>query len=146
MAERALALMVARANSRVAFGKPLADQGTVRELIAQSRIDIDQARLLVYKTAWLIDRHGARGAKTEIAAIKVAAPAIATAVIDRAIEVFGGAGVSDNTPLAYFYAWRACCASSTGPTPYIAARSRVRSSSAFRRTSVERRRRSRHSG
>ncbi len=105
MAERALALMVGRAKSRVAFGRPLAEQGVVRELIAQSRIDIDQARLLVQKTAWLIDRHGAKGARTEIAAIKVAAPAMATAVIDRAIEVFGGAGVGDDTPLAYFYAW-----------------------------------------
>jgi len=105
MAERALALMVDRAKSRVAFGKHLAEQGVVRELIAQSRIDIDQARLLVFKTAWLIDKHGAKGASTEIAAIKVAAPAAATAVIDRAIEVFGGAGVSDDTPLAYFYAW-----------------------------------------
>jgi len=105
MAERALGLMVDRAKSRVAFGQHLSDQGVVRELIAQSRIDIDQARLLVYKTAWLIDKHGAKGARTEIAAIKVAAPAMATAVIDRAIEVFGGAGVSDDTPLAYFYAW-----------------------------------------
>jgi acyl-CoA dehydrogenase len=105
MAERALALMVDRAKSRVAFGKHLAEQGVVREMIAQSRIDIDQARLLVLKTAWLIDKHGARGARTEIAAIKVAAPAAAIAVIDRAIEVFGGAGVSDDTPLAYFYAW-----------------------------------------
>jgi acyl-CoA dehydrogenase len=105
MAERALGLMVERAKSRTAFGQHLSDQGVVRELIAQSRIDIDQARLLVYKTAWLIDKHGAKGARTEIAAIKVAAPAMATAVIDRAIEVFGGAGVSDDTPLAYFYAW-----------------------------------------
>lgn len=105
MAERALTLMVDRAKSRVAFGKHLADQGVVRELIAQSRIEIDQARLLVLKTAWLIDKHGAKGARTEIAAIKVTAPATATAVIDRAIEVFGGAGVSDDTPLAYFYAW-----------------------------------------
>ncbi|MFJ9388945.1 acyl-CoA dehydrogenase family protein [Nocardioides sp. NPDC101246] len=105
MAERALALMVDRAKDRVAFGSALADKGVVQELIAQSRIDIDQARLLVYKTAWLIDRHGAGGARTEIAAIKVAAPAVATRVIDRAIEVFGGAGVTDDTPLAYFYAW-----------------------------------------
>ncbi len=105
MAERALALMVDRAKSRVAFGRTLAEQGTVRELIAASRIEIDQARLLVHKTAWLIDQFGAGGAKTEIAAIKVAAPAMATRVIDRAIEVFGGAGVSDDTPLAYFYAW-----------------------------------------
>ena len=105
MAERALGLMVDRAKSRVAFGKHLSDQGVVRELIAQSRIDIDQVRLLVYMTAWLIDKDGAKGARTEIAAIKVAAPAMAVAVIDRAIEVFGGAGVSDDTPLAYFYAW-----------------------------------------
>jgi acyl-CoA dehydrogenase len=105
MAERALALMVERAKSRVAFGKPLAEQGVVQELIARSRIEIDQVRLYVYRTAWLIDQHGAKGARTEIAGIKVAAPAVATAVIDRAIEVFGGAGVSDDTPLAYFYAW-----------------------------------------
>ena len=105
MAERALALMVDRAKSRVAFGKHLSEQGVVRELIAQSRIDIDQARLYVYKTAWLIDRYGAKGARSEIAGIKVAAPAMATRVIDRAIEVFGGAGVSQDTPLAYFYAW-----------------------------------------
>jgi acyl-CoA dehydrogenase len=105
MAERALSLMVDRAASRVAFGGPLTDQGTVQDLIARSRIEIDQARLLVLKTAWLIDLHGAKGARTEIAAIKVAAPAVAIAVIDRAIEVFGAAGVSDDFPLAYFYAW-----------------------------------------
>ncbi|HEU5266777.1 MAG TPA: acyl-CoA dehydrogenase family protein [Jatrophihabitans sp.] len=105
MAERALSLMVARADERVAFGGPLADQGVVQDMVARSRIEIEQARLLVLKTAWLIDRHGARGARTEIAAIKVAAPAVACAVIDRAIEVFGAAGVSDDFPLAYFYAW-----------------------------------------
>ena len=105
MAERALALMVERAKNRTAFGAALADQGVVRELIAQSRIEIDQVRLYVYKTAWLIDREGAKAAQSEIAGIKVAAPAVATRVIDRAIEVFGGAGVSDDTPLAYFYAW-----------------------------------------
>jgi len=105
MAERALALMVDRAQKRVAFGKPLAEQGVVQDLIARSRIEIDQVRLYVYRTAWLIDQYGAKGARSEIAGIKVAAPAVATAVIDRAIEVFGGAGVSDDTPLAYFYAW-----------------------------------------
>lgn len=105
MAERALALMVDRAQQRVAFGAPLAEQGVVQDLIARSRIEIEQARLLVLKTAWLIDKLGAKGARTEIAAIKVAAPAVATAVIDRAIEVFGAAGVSDDFPLAYFYAW-----------------------------------------
>ncbi|MBB2946973.1 acyl-CoA dehydrogenase [Actinoplanes lutulentus] len=105
MSERALSLLVDRARSRTAFGTVLADQGVVQQLIADSRIEIDQVRLLVEKTAWLIDHHGAKGARTEIAAIKVAAPAVATRVIDRAIEVFGGAGVSDDTPLAYFYAW-----------------------------------------
>jgi acyl-CoA dehydrogenase len=105
MAERALGLMVQRAKTRMAFGGPLADQGVVRDLIARSRIEIEQARLLVLKTAWLIDKHGAKGARTEIAAIKVAAPATAMAVIDRAIEVFGAAGVSDDTPLAYFSSW-----------------------------------------
>jgi acyl-CoA dehydrogenase len=115
MAERALGLMVDRAKSRVAFGKHLSDQGVVQELIAQSRIDIDQARLLVYKTAWLIDNYGAKGARTEIAAIKVAAPAMAIAVIDRAIEVFGGAGVSDDTPLAYFYVWARSLRIADGP-------------------------------
>ncbi|MGA5200671.1 acyl-CoA dehydrogenase family protein [Streptomyces variegatus] len=105
MAERALALLVDRAKARVAFGKTLADEGVVQELIANSRIEIDQVRLLVLKTAWLIDQHGAKGARTEIAAIKVAAPAMACAVIDRAIEVFGAAGISDDFPLASFYAW-----------------------------------------
>jgi acyl-CoA dehydrogenase len=105
MAERALALMVDRAKSRRAFGALLSEQGTVQDAIARSRIEIDQVRLYVYKTAWLIDRYGAKGAAIEIAGIKVAAPAVATAVIDRAIEVFGGAGVGDDTPLPYFYAW-----------------------------------------
>jgi acyl-CoA dehydrogenase len=105
MAERALALMIDRAQSRTAFGEKFSDMGVVRELIAESRVEIDQVRLYVYKTAWLIDRHGAKGAKTEIAGIKLAAPRMAIRVIDRAIEVFGAAGVSDVTPLAYLYAW-----------------------------------------
>ena len=105
MAERALSLMVDRAKSRIAFGEHLSSMGVVQELIAQSRIEIDMARLYVYKTAWLIDQHGAKGARTEISGIKVAAPAMATRVVDRAIEVFGAAGVSQDTPLAYFYAW-----------------------------------------
>lgn len=105
MAERALALMVDRAKSRVAFGQHLSEYANVQDLIAQSRIEIDQARLHVYHAAWKIDRYGAKGARSEISAIKVSAPAMATKVIDRAIEVFGGMGVSDDTPLAYFYAW-----------------------------------------
>jgi acyl-CoA dehydrogenase len=96
--------MVERAKSRVAFGRPLAEQGTVREQIALSRIEIDQARLLTLKTADLIDRYGAKGARTEIAAIKVAAPKVCLDVIDRAIQVHGGAGVSDDTRLARMWA------------------------------------------
>src|ERR671926_1301267 len=103
MAERALALLVRRAQDRVAFGRPLAEQGTVREDIARSRMEIDQARLMVLKTADLIDKYGAKGARTEIAAIKVAAPKVALAVIDRAIQVHGGAGISDDTVLARLY-------------------------------------------
>jgi acyl-CoA dehydrogenase len=105
MAERALALMVDRAKSRVAFGQQLSDYANVQDLIAQSRIDIDQARLHVQHAAWLIDQYGAKGARSEISAIKVSAPAMATQVIDRAIEVCGGMGVSNDSPLAYFYAW-----------------------------------------
>jgi acyl-CoA dehydrogenase len=100
MAERALDLMCERAVGRVAFGQPLAKQGVVQEQIAESRLAIEQARLLTLKAAWMIDEVGAKGARAEIAAIKVAAPRAALAVIDRAIQIFGGAGVSDDTPLA----------------------------------------------
>lgn len=105
MAERALALMVDRAKSRTAFGSALASKGVVRELIANSRIEIDQARLQVLHAAWMIDKHGAKEARHEISAIKVIAPRVACDVLDRAIEVFGGAGVSDDVPLAALYAW-----------------------------------------
>jgi acyl-CoA dehydrogenase len=104
MAERALELMCRRAVSRVAFGKELARQGVVQQQIAESRMEIEQARLMTLKTAWLIDTVGARGARTEVAAIKVLAPRMACAVIDRAIQVHGGGGVSDDFPLAEMYA------------------------------------------
>ena len=104
LAERALDMMIDRSRERVAFGKPLSDQGVVRESIALSRIEIDQARLLTLKAAALIDSVGAKAARTEIAAIKVVAPRVACDVIDRAIQVHGGAGVSDDTPLAAMYA------------------------------------------
>ncbi len=104
IAERALKLMCERAASRVAFGKPLAQQGVVQEQIAESRIAIEQARLLTLKAAWMIDNVGARGARTEIAAIKVIAPRMALDVLDRAIQVHGGAGVSDDFPLAAMWA------------------------------------------
>jgi acyl-CoA dehydrogenase len=104
MAERALSLMIARANSRVAFGKELSHQGTIQNWIAESRIEIEQARLLVLKCAWMIDTHGAKAARKEIAAIKVAVPRMAQQVVDRAIQVHGGAGVSQDTVLAGMYA------------------------------------------
>ena len=104
MAERAIDLMCQRAVSRVAFGRPLAAQGVVREWIAEARIDVEQARLLVLKTAWLIDTVGSRGAATEIAAIKVVVPRMACRILDRAIQVHGGGGVSDDFPLAQMYA------------------------------------------
>ena len=115
MAERAVAAMVRRANNRVAFGNPLAEQGVVREQIAESRIEIDQARLLVLKTAWLIDNVGSRGAASEIAAIKVVCPRMACTVIDRAIQIHGGGGVSDDFPLAYAYAWARALRLADGP-------------------------------
>lgn len=115
MAERALDLMVDRAKSRVAFGEQLSRNAVVQELIANSRMEIDQARLYVYKTAWLIDQYGAKGARAEIAGIKVAVPNMATRVIDRAIEVFGGAGVSADTPLAYFYSCARALRIADGP-------------------------------
>ena len=104
LAERALDLMCARAQMRVAFKKPLADQGVVQERIAESRIQIEQARLLTLKAAWMMDTVGKKHAQTEIAAIKVVAARVATDVIDRAIQLFGGAGVTDDWPLASMYA------------------------------------------
>ncbi|MGH3613153.1 MAG: acyl-CoA dehydrogenase family protein [Pseudonocardia sp.] len=115
MAERAIDLMVRRASSRVAFGRPLADQGVVQEQIAQSRIEVEQARLLVLKTAWLIDRCGAKGAATEIAAIKVIAARMVCSITDRAIQIHGGGGMSDDFPLAHFYSWARCLRLADGP-------------------------------
>jgi acyl-CoA dehydrogenase len=104
MAERAIDLMVRRARSRHAFGGPLADQGVVREQIALSRLEVEQARLLVLKTAWLIDQPGgAKAAAAEIAGIKVVVPRTTCAVIDRAMQVHGGAAMCDDFPLAAFY-------------------------------------------
>ncbi|HEY2698827.1 MAG TPA: acyl-CoA dehydrogenase family protein [Pseudonocardiaceae bacterium] len=100
MAERALELMCRRAISRVAFGKPLAEQGVVQEWIAESRIRLEQARLLVLKAAWLMDTVGNRGAHTEIQAIKVAVPSTVEWVLDKAIQAHGGGGVSQDFPLA----------------------------------------------
>ena len=103
-AERALELLCRRVTSRVAFGQPLADQGVIQEWIAEARVRIEQARLLVLKTAWLMDTVGNKGAHTEIQAIKIITPAMAEWVIDKAITAHGAAGVSQDFPLAYLWA------------------------------------------
>ena len=104
MAERALSLMIKRTIGREAFGKELVRQGVIQEWIATARIEIEQARLLVLKAAWMIDTVGAKGARKEIAAIKVAVPQMAQRVVDHAIQSYGGAGVSQDSPLASMYA------------------------------------------
>jgi acyl-CoA dehydrogenase len=103
-AERALQAMCRRAVARVTFGQPVASRANIQDWIAESRIEIEMARLLTLKAAWLMDTVGNRHARTEIAAIKVAAPNIALKVIDRAIQVHGGGGVSDDFTLAWAYA------------------------------------------
>ena len=103
LAERALALMCTRATKRVAFGKPVSDQGVTRERIAEARCMIEQARLLTLKAAWMMDLAGNKTAKAEIAMIKVVAPLMAGKVIDWAMQVHGGAGMCQDTPLPYFF-------------------------------------------
>jgi acyl-CoA dehydrogenase len=104
VAERALEVMCKRVKSRVAFGKPLAEQGTIRADIANSRMEIEQARLLTLKAAYMMDTAGNKGARAEIAAIKVIAPNVALRVLDRAIQAHGGAGVAQDTFLAAAWA------------------------------------------
>ena len=104
VAEEAIESMCARADGRTAFGKPLADQGVIRTWIAEARVRVEQLRLLVLKTAWLMDTVGNRGAHTEIQAIKIAVPRSVEWILDKAIQVHGGAGVSDDFPLAEAFA------------------------------------------
>ena len=115
VAERALALMTERARTRIAFGKPLAEQGMVQQQIALSRNEIDQARLLCEKAAWTIDQKGNRAAFALVSQIKSVAPLMACTVIDRAIQVHGGGGVSDDFPLARMYGWQRAMRIFDGP-------------------------------
>ena len=115
VAERALALMTERARTRIAFGKPLAEQGMVQQQIALSRNEIDQARLLCEKAAWTIDQHGNRAAFALVSQIKSVAPLMSCNVIDRAIQVHGGGGVSDDFPLARMYGWQRAMRLFDGP-------------------------------
>jgi acyl-CoA dehydrogenase len=104
MAERALELLCRRAQARTTFGKPVAENANIQDWIAEARIELEMTRLLTLKTAWLMDTVGNRHARVEIAAIKVAAPNVALKIVDRAIQVHGGGGVSDDFPLASMYA------------------------------------------
>ena len=115
VAERALALMVDRVNNRIAFGKPLAEQGVVQQQVALSRNEIDQARLLCHKAAWVIDKKGNKEARNEVAMIKAVAPQMACNVVDRAIQVHGAAGISDDTVLARLYGWHRAMRLFDGP-------------------------------
>lgn len=114
-AELALDLMVERAQERKTFGRHLSDQGVIREWIARSRIEIDQARLLVLKTAWMIDNVGAKAARKEISMIKVVAPKLHTRITDRAMQVFGAMGLTPDTPLADHYTWGRALRFADGP-------------------------------
>ncbi len=118
-----LEAMVARVKSRTAFGRPLADQGVIREWIADSRMEIEQSRLLTLKAAHMMDTVGNKAAQAEIAMIKVVAPKMLLAVIDRAIQAHGGAGVSQDFGLAYAWARSRVMLSSTAPTRSTSARS-----------------------
>ncbi|NMN98340.1 acyl-CoA dehydrogenase family protein [Antrihabitans stalactiti] len=115
MAERALDLMIQRAQSRVTFGEPIANRSNIQDWIAEARIEIEMVRLLTLKTAWLMDTVGNRKARIEIAAIKVAGPQMALKIIDRAIQVHGGGGVTDDFPLASFYAHQRTLRLADGP-------------------------------
>lgn len=115
-AERALQLMCERAATRIAFGEPLAQRGVVREWIARSRMEIDQIRLLTLRASWLMDTQGNKSARSDVAAIKVAAMEVAHQVVDRAVQVHGAAGVSDDTVLARLFAITRALQIADGPS------------------------------
>jgi len=115
IAERSLELMCERAKSRVAFGKPVAKQGVVRQWIAEARLAVEQARLLVLKTAWMMDTAGNKAARREIAMIKAVVPQMTLKIVDRAIQIHGGGGVSQDFPLARFWIYARSLRLADGP-------------------------------
>jgi acyl-CoA dehydrogenase len=115
VAERALELMTRRAHDRIAFGKKISEQGVVRQWISESRLAIEQARLLVLKTAWLMDEVGNKAARVEIAMIKAVVPQMALQIIDRAIQTHGGGGVCQDFPLANFWIYARSLRLADGP-------------------------------
>lgn len=115
IAERSLELMTKRAKERIAFGKPIAEQGVIRQWIAEARCSIDQSRLLVLKAAWMMDTVGNKAARKEIAMIKAVVPQMALNVIDRAIQAHGGAGVCQDNPLAQFWIYARTLRLADGP-------------------------------
>ncbi len=115
VAERSLEMMCERAKARVAFGKPVSEQGVVRRWIAEARLSIDQARLLVLKAAWIMDTSGNKAARKDIAMIKAVAPQMALKIIDRTIQVNGGGGVSQDFPLAQFWIYARSLRLADGP-------------------------------
>jgi acyl-CoA dehydrogenase len=115
MAERALDLMIGRAQSRVTFGEPVANRANIQDWIAEARIEIEMIRLLTLKAAWLMDTVGNQKARLEISAIKVAAPKVALKIIDRAIQVHGAAGLTEDFPLASFFAYARTLRLADGP-------------------------------
>jgi acyl-CoA dehydrogenase len=115
VAERALEAMCRRVRERAPFGKPLSEQGVIQEWIAESRVRIEQARLLVLKTAWLMDTVGNRGAHTEIQAIKIAVPSMVDWVLDKAVQAHGAGGVGQDFPLAAMWAGNRTLRLADGP-------------------------------
>ncbi len=115
VAERALELMCERAKSRETFGRKLSEQGVIRQWIAKARMQIEQARLLVLKTAWMMDEVGNKAARKEIAMIKAVVPLMAQKIIDRAIQTHGGGGVSQDFPLANFWIYARTLRLADGP-------------------------------
>ena len=114
-AERALEMMIQRATSRTAFGKPIVNLGGNRDIIANARMAIEQARLLTLKTAWALDTHGIMGAISEVSQIKVVVPNMLQQIVDQAMQMHGAAGVSDDFPLAALFAAARCLRLADGP-------------------------------